>query len=37
MREELDLGCTDELESEAEIGAAVEVARQDYPQWRPAA
>jgi hypothetical protein len=31
------LGYTDELESEAEIAAAVEVARQDYPQWRPAA
>jgi hypothetical protein len=31
------LGYTDELESEAEIAAAVEVAREDYPQWRPAA
>jgi hypothetical protein len=28
---------SNELESEAEIAAAVEVARQDYPQWRPAA
>ncbi len=31
------LGYTDELVSEAEIAAAVETARQDYPQWRPAA
>jgi hypothetical protein len=31
------LGYTDELESEAEIAAAVEVAQADYPQWRPAA
>jgi hypothetical protein len=31
------LGYTDELEAEGEIAAAVEVARQDYPQWRPAA
>jgi hypothetical protein len=31
------LGYTDELESEAEIAAAVEVARGDWPQWRPAA
>ena len=31
------LGYTDELEAEAEIAAAVEAARGDYPQWRPAA
>ena len=31
------LGYTDELEDEAEIAAAVEVALRDYPQWRPAA
>ena len=31
------LGYTDELEDEAEITAAAEVARGDYPQWRPAA
>ena len=31
------LGYTDELESEAEIAAAVEAARGDWPQWRPAA
>ena len=31
------LGYTDELEDEGEIAAAVEVARGDYPQWRPAA
>lgn len=32
------LGYTDDLADEAEIGAAVEVARQDRPQWgRPAA
>ena len=31
------LGYTDELESEREIAAAVEVGRGDYPQWRPAA
>ena len=31
------LGYTDELEDEAEIAAAVEVAREDYPQRRPAA
>jgi hypothetical protein len=32
------LNYTDELESEAEIAAAAEVARGDYPQWgRPAA
>ncbi len=28
---------TNELESGAQIAAAVEVARQDYPQWRFAA
>jgi len=31
------LNYTDELEDEAEIAAAIEVARGDYPQWRPAA
>jgi len=31
------LGYTDDLADEAEIVAAVEVARGDYPQWRPAA
>jgi hypothetical protein len=31
------LGYTDDLADEAEIAAAVEVARGDYPQWRPAA
>lgn len=31
------LGYTDDLVGEAEIAAAVEVARGDYPQWRPAA
>jgi hypothetical protein len=31
------LGYTDDLASEAEIAAAVEVARTDWPQWRPAA
>ena len=31
------LGYTDDLEHEREIAAAVEVARGDYPQWRPAA
>lgn len=31
------LGYTDELEDEHEIAAAAEVARGDYPQWRPAA
>ncbi len=31
------LGYTDELEDEGEISAAAEVAREDYPQWRPAA
>jgi hypothetical protein len=28
---------TNELENEHEISAAAEVARDDYPQWRPAA
>jgi hypothetical protein len=28
---------TDDLADEAEIAAAVEVARSDWPQWRPAA
>ena len=31
------LGYTDDLADEAEIAAAVEVAKGDYPQWRPAA
>jgi hypothetical protein len=31
------LNYTDDLASEAEIAAAVEVARGGYPQWRPAA
>jgi hypothetical protein len=31
------LNYTDDLADEAEIAAAVEVAREDYPQWRPAA
>ena len=31
------LGYSDELEDEAEIAAAVEVAREDRPQWRGAA
>jgi hypothetical protein len=31
------LGYVDDLVDEAEIAAAVEVARGDYPQWRPAA
>ena len=30
------LGYTDELADEAEIAAAVEVARGDWPQWRAA-
>lgn len=30
------LGYTDGLAPEAEIAAAVEVARGDYPQWRAA-
>jgi hypothetical protein len=30
------LGYTDDLAPEAEIAAAVEVARTDYPQWRAA-
>ena len=31
------LGYVDDLAAEAEIAAAVEVARSDWPQWRPAA
>jgi hypothetical protein len=31
------LNYTDDLADEKEIAAAVEVARGDYPQWRPAA
>jgi hypothetical protein len=31
------LNHTDDLAHEAEIAAAVEVARQDWPQWRLAA
>lgn len=31
------LGYTDDLAGESEIAAAVEVARGDYPGWRPAA
>ena len=31
------LGYVEDLADEAEIAAAVEVARTDYPQWRPAA
>jgi hypothetical protein len=31
------LGYVDDLADEAEIAAAVEVARTDWPQWRPAA
>jgi hypothetical protein len=31
------LGYTDDLDDEAKIAAAVEVARTDWPQWRPAA
>jgi hypothetical protein len=30
------LGYTDDLAVEAEIAAAVEVAREDWPQWRAA-
>jgi hypothetical protein len=30
------LGYTDDLAPEAEIAAAVEVARTDWPQWRAA-
>jgi hypothetical protein len=30
------LGYTDDLAAEAEIAAAVEVARQNLPQWRAA-
>ncbi len=28
---------TEDLEGEAEIAAAAEVAREDWPEWRPAA
>jgi hypothetical protein len=31
------LGYVEDLAGEAEIAAAVEVARTDWPQWRPAA
>jgi hypothetical protein len=31
------LNYTDDLADEAEIAAAVEVARSDWPQWRRAA
>jgi hypothetical protein len=31
------LNNTDDLADKKEIAAAVEVARGDYPQWRPAA
>jgi hypothetical protein len=31
------LGYVDDLAGEAEIAAAVDVARGDYPQWRQAA
>jgi hypothetical protein len=31
------LGYADDLADEAEIAAAAEVARADWPQWRPAA
>jgi len=31
------LGYTDDLADEGEIWAAVEIARGDYLQWRPAA
>ena len=31
------LNYTDELENEADIGAAVEVARANWPRWRRAA
>jgi hypothetical protein len=30
------LNCVDDLADEAEIAAAVEAARGDYPQWRAA-
>ena len=30
------LGCVEDLAGEAEIAAAVEVAREDWPQWRAA-
>jgi hypothetical protein len=32
----LSLGYVEDLAGEAEIAAAVEVARPDYPQWRAA-
>ena len=31
------LGYVEDLAGESEIATAVEVARGDYPQWRPAA
>jgi hypothetical protein len=31
------LGYTDDLEDEGEIAAAADVARMDWPEWRPAA
>lgn len=31
------LGYTDDLAAESDIVAAVEAARADWPQWRPAA
>ena len=31
------LGYVDDLADEGEIAAAVEVAREDYPQWKSAA
>jgi len=30
------LGCAEDLEDEAAIAAAAEVARQDWPEWRAA-
>jgi hypothetical protein len=30
------LGCVEDLAEEAEIAAAVKVARSDWPQWRAA-
>jgi hypothetical protein len=30
------LGYTDELEDEGEISPAIEVAREDWPEWRAA-
>jgi hypothetical protein len=32
----LSLGYVDDVVDETEIGAAVEVARQNWPQWRTA-